>query len=153
MNYYIGGATMVAICLLFTLFVHLVYGDLLSRSGKYQRVTIVERHLKENGKPAISVRIERGYIVDVPLSSTDGIDANVAAVCVHITGRVEKRKAKARLAEMSECPLPVSRTMPRSGRVTTFTRSGKKTFRTMSSGSNKEPLRVPYPSNSPALSR
>ena len=153
MNSYIGSLVILAVAGGFYFMCYIFYGDLVRSSGQFKRVTVVEKNLGSDVKPTITVKLERNYLVDVSLDRAEDVHPDAGSVCVHITGRIDKKTAKATLAERADCPLPVSRRLPQSGRVTTTSGSSTKTYRKLGSDISQRPRRVPFPDGGAGVGR
>ena len=125
------GAAVLGMLLLFGVAINWSFGGGLRMAPNYERVRIVERTDHTNGTSSLLVRLTGQNEVSVELEADDALHAEAQYVCVGIFGDPENASTKATYADLSNCPLPVSRTLPMSGRTERFG-SGTVTTRTLS---------------------
>jgi|GEM_PF-2775994 len=126
----------------------LLQNDWAFYAPNHERVRILERTKLKNGSEELVVRLTPDFQSTVKLDREDELHPDAQFVCVGIFGDPESGAAKATYAELSNCPLPVSRALPLSGRTNSLTTSGKKTFRSMSGTNTSESSSSQFPKSS-----
>ena len=106
----------------------------------YARVRIVEREVQSNGKERLNVQLSPDVIVELLVPEDETLHASATFVCAGIHGDRNSSTATAVYSDLSNCPLPISRTMPQSGVIKQRRTSDGKTIRSMSfSGTSGTP--------------
>jgi len=130
-TYLAAGASVTGVIFLFGMMANAVFGT-YRIAPNYERVRIVEKTTAANGALTLTVRLSGKTELPVTLDRDAELHPDAQYICAGIYGDPQSRNARAVFAEISNCPLPVSRTLPRSGKVRTLTGSGEKTYRSMS---------------------
>ena len=80
-----------------------------------QRARIIEVTPEKDGSVALVVRLNSQKEIAVTVYAQDKFNPEAQIVCVSLFGEPDALNFEARYEEMSECPLPVTRTVPLSG--------------------------------------
>lgn len=112
-----------------------------SLGANHQRVRILARETAQDGVQTLTVMLKSQVEIPMKVKQERAVADDVRIICVGIFGDPAVETAKAGLAEQSKCPLPVSKTIVRSGTTSEAPQSSLKQRRTLptiggSSGAN-----------------
>lgn len=130
--YFALGASILVMGMLYLAASSIIGGRWMSHS--FERVRIMEREEALNGAQTLIVQLSTKIEVAMTVAKDQILHPDTQYVCAELYGDPETSSVQATFADISNCPLPVARTLPLSGTIRQHTSSGTRTIRSMSIG-------------------